>query len=117
MMRFGLVVAFAVLSTSVVAQEVDEAKKLADCQLQGALIGAVQTARLDRVRKGDVTNVIMGANPTWPTGLADAIPTIAEYVYSLKRRDLRQVDLATQTTVQCLENYDQIQELSKTAGQ
>jgi hypothetical protein len=77
------------------------------------VVGEVQQARLDRVPKANLANTLRAAHPDWPEGMVQAIPAIGEYVYSFKRRDLRDVDLAATSKQQCLENWDQIQELKK----
>lgn len=108
------VLSAALVSVSFVSAAVaDEANKQAECKFQGDLIGAVQQARLDRVNKDKLTDTVMAAHPSWPASAADAIPAIGEYVYSFKRRDLRKVDLGVSTQQQCLENWEQIQELKK----
>ena len=88
-----------------------QAEKEAECQFQADLMGAVQTARLERVTKDDVLPRVRAANPDWPAGIDTAIPTLVEYVWSFKRRDLRKIDLAADTRTTCLENWDQIQRL------
>lgn len=93
------------------ADEADEARKQAECRFQGVLIGAVQQARLDRVRKDRLTETLVAANPDWPEGAARAIPAIGEYVYAFSRRELRGVDLGESTRQQCLDNWEQLQEL------
>ena len=92
-----------------------EAQKEADCQAQADLMGQVQAARLDRVRKGQVVDRLMAANPDWPAAVATALPAVVEYVYSLRRRDLRDADLAATTKATCLQNYEQIQALRNSA--
>ena len=87
------------------------AEKEAACAFQAELMGAVQAARLDWVRKNKVTDRLLARNPDWPAGVADALPAVTEYVYSIKRRDLKRVDLAAQTKATCLQNYDQIQSM------
>lgn len=98
------------LTFAVPAQAAD---KETECQFQADLIGAVQQARLDRVRKDTLTETLLAANPDWPEGAATAIPTIGEYVYGFKRRELRKIDLGAATQQQCLENWEQIQALKK----
>lgn len=99
---------------AVPASAATEAEKQAQCQFQADLIGAVQQARLDRVRKDDAVDVVLQAHPDWPAGLATAMPAVVEYVYGFKRRELRDVDLKADTMTTCMENFDQIQTLKKT---
>lgn len=94
----------------------DEAAKLAECQFQGELVAAVQQARLDRIKKDNLAETLIAANPDWPAGVANAIPALGEYVYSFKRRDLKNVDLGESTKTQCLENWEQIQDLKNSVS-
>lgn len=107
-MRLVICAAMAVvgLGSGVAAQDKEDA-----CRLQGQVIGAVQQARLDRVRKDKVEATVLEANPSWPSGTAQAVAPVVEYVYGIKRRDLKNVDLAASTEASCLENWDQIQQL------
>ena len=99
---FRTVTFLAAIGLAAPAVAATEAEKQAACAFQAELMGAVQTARLDRVRKARVADRLMADNPDWPAGVADALPAAVEYVYSIKRRDLRQVDLAAQTRATCL---------------
>ncbi len=112
MIRFS-VMAMAVVLAGAAQADDDEAQKQAECGFQGDLMAAVQQARLDRVRKNTVTETLLAANPDWPAGAATAIPALTDYVYSLKRRDLKDVDLGETTKTQCLENWEQLQALKK----
>jgi hypothetical protein len=82
------------------------------CRFQAELFGAVQQARLDRVRKNRVIETVMEANPDWPPAIATALPAVTEYVWGFPMRDLRNADLAADTLRTCIENYDQIRSLS-----
>lgn len=93
-----------------------EAEKQAECAFQAELIGAVQAARLKWVRKSKVTDTLLEQNPDWPAGVAGALPAVTDYVYSIKRRDLKSVDLAAQTKATCLQNYDQIQAMKNSVS-
>lgn len=81
------------------------------CKLQGDIMGAVQQARLDRVGKGKVIDTVIAANPEWPAGVETAMPQVVDFVYSQKRKDLKNVDLGATAQTQCLESWDQIKEL------
>ena len=111
MIRTALTSAVLALCLTAADAAEDEAQKQAECQFQADLIGAVQQARLDRVREDRLAETLMAANPGWPEGAAQAIPAIGAYVYGFKRRQLRNVDLAATSKQQCLENWEQIQEL------
>jgi hypothetical protein len=103
--------AIAISLLAVPATAATQAEKKKQCQFQADLIGAVQTARLDRVKKAKASETVLAANPEWPEGAAQAMSPVVEYVYGIKRRDLKKVDLAADTLTTCLENYDQIQAL------
>ena len=109
-MRVVGIVLAALMAVPAVAETSEEDKR-AQCEFQAGLIGAVQQARMDRVRKARVTETLMAENPDWPDGVATALPAITEYVYAIKRRDLRNVDLGAQTLTTCLANFEQIQAL------
>lgn len=103
--------ASGLLALTLAPAHADETEKQTACRLQAELVGAVQQARLDRVRKAKLTETLRAANPDWSEGMVQAIPAIGDYVYSFKRRELRGVDLAATSKQQCLENWDQIQDL------
>ncbi len=110
-MRAGLAIAALILATPAwAATDTDEQERV--CQLQADMIAAVQTARLDRVRRDDVQNVILDANPDWPDGSAQALPPMIDFIYGQKRRDLRDVDLAGATKASCIQNWEQLKTLS-----
>ena len=116
-MRFlvlGLSAAIMISAPAWAASKVDTAEKERQCQFQGDLMGAVQQARLDRVKKAKASETVLAANPDWPEGVADALPAIVEYVWGFTRRDLKKVDLAQGAKDTCLENYEEIQKLQKT---
>ncbi len=104
--RFALSCVFALGALPAAAQSKTEA-----CGLQGEVVGAIQQARLDRVRRDAVVPTLVEANPEWQK-MSDAMPQMVEWVYSLKRRDLKKVELGKVTEAQCLENWDQIQRLN-----
>ena len=108
--------AAAGLALSLSPAQADEAQKQAACRLQAEVVGAVQQARLDRVRKERLTETLTAAHPDWPEGTVQAIPAIGEFVYSYSRRELREVDLAATSQQQCLENWDQIQALKNSVS-
>lgn len=89
------------------------ADKASECKLQGEVMSAVQQARLDRVSKDSAPDKIVADNPDWPEGLSTALPALVEYVYGLKRRDLKNADLGAAAEASCLENWEQIQAMKK----
>ncbi len=90
-----------------------EKNKVESCGYQADVMAAVQKARLDRVKEGNVEQTILADNPSWPNEYSAAIPGLTKHVYQLKRRDLRKVDLGAQFRTQCIENWDRIQEMQQ----
>lgn len=104
----------AVLGLAVMAGSAEaQSKKERDCAIQGQVMGAVQQARLDGVRKDKLVEAVRAANPDLSQQLLDTVPAIGSHIYGIKKRDLKKVDLGTVAKAQCLENYDQIQALQK----
>lgn len=101
--------ATVLLATPLYAQETKEEA----CGYQAQVIQAIQKARMDRVKQQDVAATIAASNPSWPEQYNAAIPQFVPWVYEQKRSDLRKTDLGAQLQKQCLENWDQIQELQK----
>ncbi len=91
-----------------------ETQKQTECSLQAGLMSTVQKARLNGVPKAKIAKVIQSANPDLSDNIIAVVPAIADHVYSIKRDDLKKVDLGKATMAQCLENWDQIQEMKKT---
>lgn len=92
------------------AQQVD---KEAQCRLQGELMGTIQKARLDGVRKAQLQEAVAEARPDFSPAILATVPQLGNYVYDFRKRDLRKINLAESTRVQCLQNWDQIQQLRK----
>lgn len=108
MVRFMLA---ALLMSS--AAHATEAAKEEVCKYQGAVIKAVQEARLDRVKEADLEAYLLDNDPSWPENYNIAISKFAPIVYAAKRRDLKQVDLGQEIEQQCLDNWDKIQEMQR----
>jgi len=83
------------------------------CKYQGQVMAAVQQARLDRVPQDKVDETIRAAEPEWPENFSNAIPQLTQHVYQMKRRDLKNIDLGEVFETQCVENWDQIQEMKR----
>lgn len=107
MIRLALVA--CLFATPLLAAETKEQS----CGYQAQVISAIQKARLDRVKQADVASTIAASNPIWPANYNAAIPQLTEFVYSQKKRDLKKTDLGANMEQQCLENWDQIQEMQK----
>lgn len=104
--RLALAATLALTALPLHAQSKTEA-----CGLQGEVVGAIQQARLDRVRRDAVVPTLVAANPEWEK-MSQAMPQMVEWVYSLKRRDLKKVELGKAAEAQCLENWEQLQKLT-----
>ncbi|MBQ4826266.1 hypothetical protein J4729_17155 [Leisingera sp. HS039] len=107
MIRIAL--AAALLAAPAYASETKEQS----CKYQGQVMAAVQQARLDRVKQEEVEQVILDREPEWPEAFSNAIPQLAQHVYAMKRRDLKDADLGALFEEQCLQNWDQIQAMQK----
>lgn len=108
LIRFACAFAILLPTVGLAAQSKEDA-----CALQGDVVGAIQQARLDRVDQAEVIPTIYAANPDWPDAMKEALPGMVDWVYSMKRRKLRKVELGPVTETQCLENWDALQALSK----
>jgi hypothetical protein len=109
MPRVAALILFIFASQAAFAEDGKEVS----CKYQGQVMAAVQQAALDRVKQEDVAATIASSNPTWPAQYSNAIPPLAEQVYSMKRRDLKKHDLGAVLEAQCLQNWDQIQAIKK----
>jgi hypothetical protein len=106
----------AVMGTATFAQDSKAGSKEEVCGYQGAVIKAIQEARLDRVKERDLKAYLLENNPSWPEAYNVAIPQFAPIVYEAKKRDLKKVDLGAQIEQQCLDNWDKIQEMQKSVS-
>ena len=80
-----------------------DAAKKEFCLHQGAIVGALAQAKLDRVPEARAEAHVL-ENATWPEKYNPAVPIYVGEVYKLKRRDLKSVDLAAQWEEACLAN-------------
>jgi len=100
MTRFALLAALVALATPTFAA--DEISKEDDCAYQADVVGAIQTARMDRVRESKLAEAITATEPTWPEQYNNAITILSGPIYQLKRRDLKGIDLSAQWKEACL---------------
>ncbi|NRB01988.1 MAG: hypothetical protein HRU30_01860 [Rhodobacteraceae bacterium] len=105
--RFALALALLLPTAAFANQEKETA-----CALQGDMVAQIQQARLDRVSKAKVVPKLMAANPSWPASVETAMPGLVNWIYEQRRRDLRNVALGPAVQQQCLDNWDQIKQLS-----
>ena len=92
-----------VLSIGAGAALAQDAEKKEFCLHQGAIVGALSQAKLDRVPEGRAAAHVL-ENATWPEKYNPAVAIYVGEVYKLKRRDLKSVDLAAQWEQACLAN-------------
>lgn len=111
MTRHVLVFALMLMPVASVAQD-----KEVDCRYQGQVAGAVAQARVDRVPEAQVADVIRASNPGWPEQYNNAIPALAQHFYQMPRRVLRRNDMGALFEQQCLQNWDQIQDMKNALG-
>lgn len=114
-LRLTTMVALTVpmLATAPLAQDRTPDSKEDSCRYQGMVMAAVQNARLKRVKEDKAEAKILAAEPEWPAQYSNAIPQLVKHVYAQKRSDLRGVDLGAAFEQQCLQNWDQIQQLQQ----
>ena len=87
------------------------------CKYQGAVMKAIQDARLEhRVKQADLEEYLLANEPSWPENYNVAIAQFAPIVYGARKRDLKKVDLGAQLEQQCLDNWDKIQEMQKSVS-
>ena len=98
LMILPLVLSLTLAATSVSAQT----EKELDCGYQSDVAGAVQQARLDGVPEREIQSAIEDSDPAWPARYSNAIPVFAAQVYSIKKRDLRKLDLRTEWLKTCM---------------
>ena len=100
MTRFALLAALVALATPTFAA--DEISKEDDCAYQADVVGAIQTARMDRVRESKLAEAIAATEPTWSEQFNNAITLLGGAIYQLKHRDLKGIDLSAQWKEACL---------------
>lgn len=101
MTRFLMISTLAVASLSTAAFAADTKEQ--SCAYQAAIVAAVQAARVDGVKERQVSETLLGNDPSWPEGYNAAIPIIAPWVYEQKRRDLKTKDLGAAWSELCLQ--------------
>lgn len=108
-MLIRLTLAAALLTTPAFAAE----GKQEACRHEGQVMAAVQKARQDRVAKTKVAEHIAASEPTWPDNYSAAIPQMVDYVFQMKKRDLKENDFGALWEQQCLQTWDQRQDMLK----
>lgn len=97
-MRFLAVVALG-LTVGLPVQAAS--KKETDCGYQADVVGAVQKARIARVRERKVVDAVEAA-ADWPEKYNAVIPLVTPWVYEMKLKDVKAQDLAAAWKENCL---------------
>ncbi len=108
LIRIAVVCALTFSSAPAFAKSAEES-----CEFQARIVSAIQKARLNRVRRDDVVPKLIAANPNWPAAMEQAMPALVDWIYDQRRRDLKDVDLGAVSKQQCIDNWDQIQNLTQ----
>ncbi|MEO9648883.1 MAG: hypothetical protein ABJ360_22860 [Roseobacter sp.] len=98
MMRMIFVAAFAFCAGPAFSQT----EKEISCGYQADVVGAVQQARLDRVKERNVEKTLLAGDPSWPENFNAAIPLVAPWVYELPIKQVRNNDLGDVWSELCL---------------
>ncbi len=97
MIRSALTLTLGLLAVPAAAED-----KATSCGYQADVVAAVQAARLERVKETNVSEHVLATDPTWPENYNAAIPLVAPWVYEMKRRDVKNQDLAAAWKELCL---------------
>ena len=79
----------------------EELSKEDDCAYQADVVGAIQTARMDRVKESKLAEAIAATEPTWPAQYNNAMTILGGRIYQLKRHDLKDINLSAQWKEAC----------------
>lgn len=91
-----------VLSVVVAAPAFAATAKETDCGLQADVVGAVQAARLARVKERDVATHIVDGTPTWPEKYNAVVPLVTPWIYGLEMSEVKENDLSAAWNELCL---------------
>ncbi len=114
MVKTSLMAALAAAFLATSGPASAQSEKEHTCALQGNLMAAIQQARMGGVAEDKLTETIKARNPNLSDKIIATVPAFAAHVYGIKMRDLKKVDLGAAISAQCLENWDEIQAMSKT---
>lgn len=112
-MTTRLALVFALLAAPALAagSQTDEREEV--CGYEAQVMTAVQQARLDNVAQDKVVAHIAAGTPAWPENYSAAIPGMVDYIYQLRRRDLKNNDFGAIWKQQCLDMWEQRQQMIK----
>lgn len=99
-MRSTLILAAALMGLAAPTWAKDN--KETSCGHQAEVVAAIQQARLDRVKERKVAEHVL-ENAVWPESYNTAVPLLTPWVYEMKMRDVRKLDLAAAWTELCLQ--------------
>ncbi|GHG90389.1 hypothetical protein [Pseudodonghicola xiamenensis] len=83
------------------------------CGYEAQVMAAVQKARLDKVAQDKVAEHLVASSHAWPEQYNAAIPGMVDYIYQMKRRDLKANDFGAIWNQQCIDMWDQRQQMIK----
>lgn len=106
----GIFVAVA-LSFAATVAPAQQSKEVV-CQTQGDLWMVIQQARLQGIRETKLTQAVAKVRPNLSQAVLDTVPQIGAFVYDMRMRDLKQMDLGVAGREQCLQNWDQIKRIT-----
>ena len=95
------VLIIAALVAGVMSPVQAASKKVNDCGFQANVVGAVQRARIARVKERKVGETVLAA-ATWPERYNAVIPLVTPWVYEMKMRDVKTQDLSAAWKEMCL---------------
>lgn len=72
------------------------------CSHQAMIVDAIKAARLAFVAERNVEAHVLKTSPPWPEAYNAAIPLMTPWVYEMRRRDVRQTDLARLWMTKCM---------------
>ena len=102
----SLVLALSLAVGSATGAAAQEGAKEEYCGQTASVVGAIQQARLDRVKERDVRDTILASDPAWPDNYDNAIVQLTPWVYEQKMRDVRKNDLGAVWSEVCIANWD-----------
>ena len=91
-----------VICTVLAAPAMAASAKETDCGYQGAVVAAVQAARIARVGERKVAAHVTDTAPEWPEKYNAVVPLVTPWVYGLKMAEVKSTDLGAVWQEQCL---------------
>ena len=105
--------AAALAATATTSAQAQEVTKEDYCGHTADVVGAIQQARLDRVKERDVPDIVLGSDPDWPDNYDGAVVQLTPWVYQQKMRDVRKEDLSAAWKQVFVANWDSFKDQLK----